>query len=398
MGLTFGYKGSCNNRGCEALSVSFLEILNEIAKRENRRFKVFLFIPISAKRMFCIVRGKEYLRKCYLIDRVYSNLNLNVLPYWIFKGSPKLLRVARKCDVVFDFTSGDSFTDIYGTKRYYDLTKAKKQLIGMDIPLVLGSQTIGPFKNDDIRDDASKVIKKCKEVFVRDQLSYNCVKEISGRLAKITTDVAFFLPFDKKDNALKDRIVVGFNPSGLLWQGGYNRSNQFGLKFDYKEYCMKVLESVSKDEHYEVILIPHAYSDDMSSIDNDLTPIYALKEKYPKCKAVIDKLDSMEIKTQINKCDVFIGARMHATIAAFSSGIPTIPVAYSRKFSGLYNEYGYSYIIDANRFSLDEAVNKTLDYIENLNTMKKVIEDTRKKINENKERIIEMYSDLLNTI
>ena len=43
----------------------------------------------------------------------------------------------------------------------------------------------------------------------------------------------------------------------------------------------------------------------------------------------------------------FMGARMHATIAAFSAGVPVVPMAYSRKFNGLFvDTLKYDHIID----------------------------------------------------
>ena len=47
--------------------------------------------------------------------------------------------------------------------------------------------------------------------------------------------------------------------------------------------------------------------------------------------------------------DLFMGARMHACIGAFSAGVPTLLLAYSRKFSGLFKEtLGYDYVTDMN--------------------------------------------------
>ena len=38
---------------------------------------------------------------------------------------------------------------------------------------------------------------------------------------------------------------------------------------------------------------------------------------------------------------------MHATIAAFSSGVPVVPMAYSRKFNGLYTDtLDYNCLVD----------------------------------------------------
>ena len=37
---------------------------------------------------------------------------------------------------------------------------------------------------------------------------------------------------------------------------------------------------------------------------------------------------------------------MHACIAAFSAGVPVIPMAYSRKFEGLFGALGYHRTVD----------------------------------------------------
>jgi polysaccharide pyruvyl transferase WcaK-like protein len=53
-----------------------------------------------------------------------------------------------------------------------------------------------------------------------------------------------------------------------------------------------------------------------------------------------------EAKTYIAGMDFFMGARMHSCIAAFSSGVPVIPMAYSRKFAGLFGSLGYDETVD----------------------------------------------------
>ena len=78
----------------------------------------------------------------------------------------------------------------------------------------------------------------------------------------------------------------------------------------------------------------------------------------------------IEAKSFISGMDIFIGARMHATIGAFSSGVATIPVAYSRKFRGLFKGIGYDYLIDLCSMSTDEALNTTIKYVQNYKELK----------------------------
>ena len=80
---------------------------------------------------------------------------------------------------------------------------------------------------------------------------------------------------------------------------------------------------------------------------------------------------------------------MHATVAAFSSNIATIPVAYSRKFAGLYENIGYDILIDLKSTSLEEALVKTMGYIRNSQEIKEKVslchQQVFEKTKENKE-------------
>ena len=50
-----------------------------------------------------------------------------------------------------------------------------------------------------------------------------------------------------------------------------------------------------------------------------------------------------------------MGARMHACIAAFSSGVPVVPMAYSRKFEGLFGSLGYDRTVDCTADSAERS-------------------------------------------
>jgi len=67
----------------------------------------------------------------------------------------------------------------------------------------------------------------------------------------------------------------------------------------------------------------------------------ALRDKYPDRIGVVrGQYSPSEIKYIIGSCDFFIGARMHACIAALSQGIPAVAIAYSDKFTGVMQTVG----------------------------------------------------------
>ena len=78
---------------------------------------------------------------------------------------------------------------------------------------------------------------------------------------------------------------------------------------------------------------------------------------------------------------MFIGARMHATIAAISSGVPTMPVAYSRKFTGLFGTIEYPYVVDLTELDTEEAYKLTVNMFDETDLMKKKIPSSIEKAN-----------------
>ena len=261
------------------------------------------------------------------------------------------------------------------------------------VPLVLGSQTIGPFqgKNEQrVRD----LIKQCREVFVRDERSEEYVKKIAQRDAILTTDVAFTLPYTKSKEIKKN--TVGINPSGLLWSGGYTQNNQFGLTVDYKDYLRKVIRELL-NQGKEVHLIPHVWTH-LNSVDNDLIACDQLKKEFPEVMIAPEFQTPMEAKTYISQMEVFSGARMHATIGAYSSNTAVIPFSYSRKFEGLFESLEYHYTVCGYNDSTEEAIEKTLSWIAQRELLLKSIEHSRNIIDTKNSCFYSKVEELLKTL
>src|SRR3546814_1842385 len=67
--------------------------------------------------------------------------------------------------------------------------------------------------------------------------------------------------------------------------------------------------------------------------------------EFPGTIRVTDFAGPCEAKSYISSLDYLVAGRMHACIAAFSSGTLVMTVAYSRKFSGLFGTLGYDFIL-----------------------------------------------------
>lgn len=356
----FGFSFEDRNKGCEALTYSFISILNQLVD-DN-----LTIINLSG------------IGNCEKIKKFFPNINFEVTGFQKRNIGINSFRELMKCDVVFDCTFGDNFSDIY-SKSFVSKTIALKEMtLLFNKPLILAPQTIGPFKDEKLMKRAGKVLKKSAIIFTRDEMSSQCVRELSGREPITVTDLAFSLPYQKREKG--STLKAGINVSGLLWRGGFDKKNQFGLTIDYHKYIDSVVLEL-KQRGYEIHFIPHVLSRDENEIDEDYKVSIELSDKYGEEHTPFFQ-DPIEAKNYIAGMDVFIGSRMHSTVAAFSSGVVTIPVSYSRKFEGLFNSIEYNYTINAREFGTEDAIKKTINYLDHCNELKRAQEIGMQRIEE----------------
>lgn len=363
----FGFTMAHENMGCQALTCSFLELVRKNCKR---------------KKITIVNFGNE--KTIGKIDELFPEFAFECEPVRLKGKFKQFVHKVSQCDVIFDVTAGDGFSDIYFTKGTYRDTLVKIICAHQKNVFVLAPQTYGPFAHKSLEWLAGIAIKSADYAYARDQISADYAAGISKRNVKTVTDMAFVLPCKRDEfDGVKERI--GFNVSGLLWQGGFNKENQFGLTVDYKEYCRSFIKAALAD-NYEVHLIPHVTkSSDCERIipDGDYPACQELAKEFPESILAPCFETPYEAKNYIAGMKYFIGARMHATIGAFSSGIITIPFAYSRKFQGLYEKIGYPYCIDGTKLNTNDAISKTFYYINESNALMKDAKIAMDKVYEN---------------
>ena len=298
---------------------------------------------------FCVLLLNAILVKL-LPFRRFRNLLSAINPY---------VKTLLETDKVFDITGGDSFSDIYGLRRFLIFGFLQKWLITkFGKELILLPQTYGPFKRSITRLMAKCILKRAGVVYARDRSSVEIVRILlgnhinNGRI-RFMPDVAFALDSYKPEHIdimaldskrTKDSIVVGLNISGLLINGGYTQGNMFGLKTNYSELVYSVVDLLMKDKRLLVLLVPHVFapSGNVESDPDACLNVYEeLNKKYPgRIFLTRGKYNQNEIKYIIGLCDFFIGSRMHACIAALSQSIPAVGIAYSKKFHGVFESVG----------------------------------------------------------
>jgi colanic acid/amylovoran biosynthesis protein len=272
----------------------------------------------------------------------------------------KLFSWVRGCDMVLDISAGDSFSDIYGARRFRFNIISKLAVLAALRPLVLSPQTIGPFERSWARIAAKALMRSAKFVVARDSLSTDYMKTLNINDTLEATDVAFRLPYDAPPFLPSKKNRVGLNISGLLFNGGYTQNNMFGLKDDYKVLTRGLLKRFVDMPNCEVHLISHVISDRFQTED-DYRVAQQLALEFPGTILAPRFQTPSEAKSYISGLDFFAGSRMHACIAAFSSGVAVVPMAYSRKFAGLFGTLGYKAITDCKTQTADEIISIVCD-------------------------------------
>lgn len=347
------------NRGCVALSYCAIYLIDKVF--DSTGYKLYLTDSHEGLGGHSIsVDGKTIRYESILIPR-YNTLKGLAKSFVFLKSSLSGLKILKKADLVMDIGQGDSFSDIYGCTHYDSIDFIHILSRHFKKPYIFLPQTIGPFKDNIACEKAIKSLSKSSMVMVRDKASYEYVKKIcpSQNNVREYLDVAFVLPYNRIDFD-KGYTHVGLNVSALLWNGGYTKNNQFNLACDYKELIRNIIDFFLQQSNTKVHLIPHVVLQERN-IENDYEICYDLWRNYSNSNLLLAPfpLDPIEIKSYIAGMDFFMGARMHATIAAYSANVPVVPMAYSRKFNGLFEDtLSYPHVVDLKSAGNKEALLK----------------------------------------
>lgn len=404
----FGAALDTSNLGVSALACS---IIGGLA-RLNRPVSVTLFDHGRGLRPARrVVDGRDFafdlcgLSATRRFYRTESMWNARVRAWLGGLGSEPARRI-READVVFDISGGDSFSDLYGQRRFNAVAMCKRMALEQRRPLVLLPQTYGPYRDGRNRRVASDIVRRAAQCWARDPRSFEILRDLLGGDFDPArhfsgVDVAFALPEAEPPRPLPAPLedwfadreespasnaggsipfppshpptfppLLGFNVSGLIYNDPVDMRERYGFKADYRELVHAFLRRVLDESDARVLLVPHV-----------LAPEWAVESDPRACRAVYGYLresgcdmrrvavaprldDPSQMKWLIARCDWFCGTRMHACIAGLSSGVPTVGIAYSDKARGVFETCGAdALLLDPRTLDAHEALRCLLEIL-----------------------------------
>ncbi len=285
----------------------------------------------------------------------------------------------RDVDLVVDIGAGDSFAEIYSPKRFFFLWYSKLLALRGGVPLLLAPQTIGPFTRQPYKWLAGRVMNRAAAVVARDRTSLAVAQALAPRAPTLlAADVAFALPFtdrsaERASHGGSDRLRVGLNVSGLLYAQAESGDNHFALDVDYVAFAHGLIETLLARDDVEVLLVTHAISGSDAG-DDDGAIADRLATRYPAVTRVPGFDHPSAAKSFISSLDFLVASRMHACIAACSARVPFLPVAYSRKFEGVFGLMGYGWQVPVRGYDATQAVGIVVDALDRRGELAAAIE------------------------
>jgi colanic acid/amylovoran biosynthesis protein len=210
-------------------------------------------------------------------------------------------------------------------------------------PIAVCAQSIGPFKWT--RALSRRILNRVQLVTARDPITYEYLRSmgVDNPSLRLTADMAFLLeraPKSRVDEILraegidlKAGPVLGVSVSGLI-RAKYESSNPAAKVTPFEQFFAQLIDSVAAKLGCQVLFVAHVTGPSSSKDDRLVAKAVQARMSRPAWVLTGD-YDPRELKAIISGTQLFFGARMHANIAALSSGVPTVAISYSHKTQGI---------------------------------------------------------------
>lgn len=312
--------GGSENHGCEALVRSTVKILGDNAE----------IILVSKNPEQDMKYGLD--RICTIVPQHTSSSKLHrLLTTLKYHLGDKLAYERQTYRDILKYIDGNSICLSFGGDNYcygkpvyiYNMNKLFRQ---KGAKTILWGCSIEPANIDaEMLEDLSNYDK----IITRETLTQNELIKRGLTNVFLAPDPAFILDSSEVSLFPPEFIpdnTVGINLSPMALS--YSADNILTFQ-NYKNLIMHIFENTDMN----VALIPHVVWND----NDDREPLMQLFSEFKNTGriCIFSDHNCQELKWIIAKCRFVITARTHASIAAYSSCIPTLVLGYSIKARGL---------------------------------------------------------------
>lgn len=331
--------------------------VKRVLKQDGEDKNVNVFLDL-----FCIPKGGSVIKFFWLLQCIlwiaYSRLLLLFTKKisWAFCGRRKRnLKEVESADYIYCI-GAERINDIYYKTAMLSLY-AIGTYIKMEKKLVHMSLTIGPVFYNSTISLAKKILKDSYAIFVRDQKSYDILKEWNCRVSHQfnSYDIALLQKTDIQ-KAQELLTEFGIDPgfiglSCIYWR--FRKAEGSMRQVEYEKAQAEALDYIIERYNKQIVVTPTVVTGSELD-DSGIGKRIAQQMKHGDKVICISKLlTPVEMATLFSQCCFSIVTRMHAAILCSGAGArPIIAINY------LYKLREYMKNIDFEDYSVD------IDYVQ----------------------------------
>ena len=354
----FNHEGS-KNHGCEAIVRGSMNIIEN--SDEKAEFVLSSNNPSDDEIINNITVKAAKTRELTKVEKLIAAVDLkinNSETYALQKMYSPIVSDAEDCDICLS-VGGDTYC--YGDN--HGIQVLTRELKKRGKKTVLWGASIGA---EDLSERKLESLRDFDAIFTREPITYELLKENGANdNIYLFSDPAFCMErvdVEPIDGFTREN-TLGFNISPLVASGDPRK----------KEIAEDFLKFIFENTTMKVLLVPHVVEENNNDYDF-MKPIFEKFEHTGRIAILPPDLEARQYKGYIAGTRFFIGARTHSTIAAYSSGVPTIALGYSVKARGIAKDiFGEEkYVLDIKAMTnYEELRDEFLKLLENENEIRR---------------------------
>ncbi|WP_406944830.1 polysaccharide pyruvyl transferase family protein [Halobacillus sp. SY10] len=344
------FHGGSRNRGCEAIVRTTKDIIKDtihdasvyLVSKEPETDKVI-------EGLDAIYDGSNRLINKYSYKWFISSFKVKLMndeSYAYQKIHGNIIKHIKDVDVCLSI-GGDNYC--YGEQPgIYEVDKVIKS---EGKKLVLWGCSIG---EEDLSEEKLQDLERFDLILARESITYDLLRNQGLQNVEMCADPAFTLK--KKELPLPEGWKIG-DTIGLNFSPLVLERNQ-----DSMSSIHELVSHILGTTESTIALTPHVIANGNNDYEV-LKEIYHTFQDTGRVLLLPDNLNATEYKGYISRMRFFIGARTHATIAAYSSLVPTMVLGYSVKSKGISKDIfgNQDFVMDIKDLSNSVKLNNSFD-------------------------------------
>ena len=319
--------GGSDNRGCEAIVRSTSALLRE--RFPGARIELCSHAPEQDAALACVDALHRHGVKPLSYDRLVNSFasRLGAPRAWqLARNNMPFLRRAKRADLCFSIGG-----DTYCYKRPEMLYAVNSRLARMGKKTVLWGCSVEPSL---LEGELLEDLRTYSLIVARESISEKAMLEKGLPVVRFP-DPAFTMRMEDAPGiaGFVPGRTKGLNVSPLILK---NAANGHGAQ----EAFIALARRMISEDDATLLLIPHvtwAHDDDREA----LSAIKAALGDDPRVLMLPEGLCAPQIKQVISQLSLLVTARTHASVAAYSTAVPTLVIGYSVKARGIARDlYG----------------------------------------------------------